>query len=163
VEADGTLGVTGSVDDLGGKAVEADDQAVAQVVVRRSGFGCIDAQPTGLVGHDLELGKVIFIHEDGRAGEFFELEGATDVVDVGVGDEDLLELEAEGVESAGDAAYLVAGVDDDGFAGFFVAQDGAVALQRADGEGFEDHGFILCRWEGRPCNHTAQPPTGIRH
>jgi len=67
------------------------------------------------------------------------------VVDVGVGDEDLLELEAECVEAASDAVDVVAGVDDDGFASFLVAQDGAVALKRADGEGFEDHEFILCR------------------
>ena len=65
------------------------------------------------------------------------------MVDVGVGDEDLLELEAEGVEAAGDAADFVAGIDDDGLAGFLVAQDGAVALERADGEGFEDHDSIL--------------------
>ena len=52
-------------------------------------------------------------------------------------------------ETAVDAADLVAGIDDDGFAGFLVAQDGAVALQRADGKGLEDHGFIVERgWRG---------------
>ena len=135
--------MAGCMDDLGGIAVEADEQAVAEVFVRRSGFGSINAEPTGLFSHDFELGQVVFIHEDGGTGELFEFEGAADVVDVGVGDENLLELEAEGVEAASDAADFVAGIDDDGFASFLVSQDGAVALQRANGEGFEDHGFIL--------------------
>ena len=65
------------------------------------------------------------------------------MVDVGVGDENLLELEAERGEAAVNAADLVAGIDDDGLAGLLVAKDGAVALQRADGKGFEDHGSIL--------------------
>jgi len=80
----------------------------------------------------------------------FELERAAHVVDVGVGDENLLELETEFGEAAMDAADLVAGIDDDGLAGHFVAEDGAVAGQRADGKGFQNHDFIvvphpLCR------------------
>ena len=67
------------------------------------------------------------------------------MVDVGVGDEDLLELEAKSGEAAVDAADLVAGIDDDGFACGFVAKEGAVALQRADGKGLENHEFILER------------------
>jgi hypothetical protein len=38
---------------------------------------------------------------------------------------------------------LVAGIDDDGLARLLVAQNGAVALQRADGKGLDDHGSIL--------------------
>ena len=91
----------------------------------------------------LSSGQVIFVEEDGRAGEVFELERAADVVDVGVGDEDLLELQAEVRDAAVDAADLVAGVDDDSLGGFFVAEQGAVALQRTDGEGLENHEDIL--------------------
>ena len=71
VEAHGALGVARSVDDLGGIAVEANEQAVGQVFVRRGGFRGVDSQPTGLLGHDFELGQVVFIHEDGSAGELF--------------------------------------------------------------------------------------------
>jgi len=39
---------------------------------------------------------------------------------------------------------LVAGVDDHGLARGFVAEDSAVALERADGEDLEDHAFY-CR------------------
>ena len=71
------------------------------------------------------------------------------MVDVGVGDEDLLECKTEGGETAVDAADLVAGIDDDGLAGFLVAQDGAVALERADGKSLKDHRFIVERgWPG---------------
>jgi hypothetical protein len=41
------------------------------------------------------------------------------------------------------ARYIVAGVDDDGLAGVFIAEDGAVAGERADGKGLEEHGFIV--------------------
>jgi hypothetical protein len=62
------------------------------------------------------------------------------MVDVSVCNKNLLEFEAELGEATGDSPNLVAGVDDNRFMGLLVAQDSAVALQRADGEGFEDHG-----------------------
>ena len=47
-------------------------------------------------------------------------------------------------EDGEDARDVVAGVDDHGFAGGLVSKDGAVALERADGEDFMDHGrFVL--------------------
>ena len=70
---------------------------------------------------------------------------ASDMIDVGVGNKDLLESKGEGGEAAMDAGDLVSGIDDDGFAGFLVGQNCAVALQRADREGLKDHGFIVGR------------------
>ena len=61
------------------------------------------------------------------------------MVDVGVGDDDLFDGEVVAVEDGLDAGDVVAGVDDDGFAGGLVAEDGAVALEEADGEDFVDH------------------------
>jgi len=63
------------------------------------------------------------------------------VVDMRVGDEDLFDLEAELGQAALNAGDLVAGIDHDGFARGFIAKQGAVALQRADREGLEDHVF----------------------
>ena len=71
--------------------------------------------------------------EDWRAGDLLEGEGAGDVVDVGVGYEDLTDGELVLVEESEDAGDVVAGIDDDGLAGGFVAEDGAVALEEADG------------------------------
>jgi hypothetical protein len=72
----------------------------------------------------------------------FEAVGSGDVVDVGVGDEDLFDGEGVLVEKSENARDVVAGVDDDGFACDFVTEDRAVALEGADGEGFEDHGLL---------------------
>ena len=144
VEADGALGVAGGVEDLGGIAVEADDEAVGERFVGGRGFRRGNAQPAGLRLHHFEQGKVVFVEEDGGAGETLKAERTTHVVDVGVGDEDLLELEAEFGQSAVNASDFVAGIDDDGFTHFFVTEQGAVALQRADGKGLQDHSSILC-------------------
>jgi hypothetical protein len=97
--------------------------------------------------HHFDQGQVVLVVEDGGAGELFEAVGAGDVVDVGVGDDDLLDGEVVFGEEGEDAGDVVSGVYDDGFAGGFIAEDGAVALERADGEGFEDHGE-LWPWAG---------------
>ena len=65
--------------------------------------------------------------------------GSGDVVDVGVGDDDLFDREVVGGKDGHDAGNVVTGVDDDGLVGGFVSQDGAVALERADGENLVDH------------------------
>jgi len=145
VKTDGTLGVAGGVNDFGWVVGETDEAAVGERFVRWRSFGSRNADPRGLFGHDPKLGKIGFVEEDGSAGEGFELERSADVVDVGVSDEDLLEGEAVGLEAAVDAGDFVAGVNDDGFASLFVGKNGAIALQRADGEGLEDHGFIVER------------------
>ena len=48
MKADGTLGVAGRVEDLGGVVVEADTMAVGQGFVGRGGFGSGNAEPGGL-------------------------------------------------------------------------------------------------------------------
>jgi len=63
------------------------------------------------------------------------------VVDMGVGDDDLLDGEMVLFESGCDAGDVVAGIDHDGFAGDLVAEDGTVALKGADDEDFVDHGI----------------------
>lgn len=113
--------MTGSVDDLGGIVFETDVLAVIERLVRRGGLGSFYAEPRGLRGHHLQEGQIILIEENGCAGEGFKFERAANMIDVSVGDEDLLEGETESSEAAVDAADFVARVDDDGFAGFLVA------------------------------------------
>lgn len=143
MEADGALGVTGGVDDPGRKGSEPDGLAIDESFVWRGRLGGADAQPCGLLVHDVELGKVVLIEENWRACEPLEFESSADVIDVGVSDEDLFEGESEGSKAVLNSTDLVAGVDDNGFARGLVAEDGAVALQRADREGLEDHGSIV--------------------
>jgi hypothetical protein len=67
------------------------------------------------------------------------------MVDVGVSNQNLLELEAEFDEPAVNASNLIAWIDDNGLSGLTVAEDGAVAGQRANWEGFQNHASIVLR------------------
>ena len=145
VKADGALGVAGRVNDVGGVVFEAYAAAIGKGLVGRGGLRGGNADPRGLFGHDLHEGKIVFVEEDGGPGKGLELEGSADVVDVGVGDENLLQSQAVGFEALVNAGGLVAGVDDDSLAGLLVAEKSAIALQRADGKGLQDHGFIVER------------------
>ena len=143
VQADRALGMAGSVDDLGGVALQAHNLAIGQAFIRRRGLRRRNADPGGLHLHRLEKRPVVFIQKNGRAGQLLELESAAHVVDVGVGEENLFQFEAKFGEPAVNALSLVAGIDDNGLAGLRIAQQGAVGLQRADGKAFQDHGVIL--------------------
>ena len=120
-------------------AGDGDELAVFEGVVGAVDGGGGDAEPAGLDVHHLDQGQVVLVVEDGGAGELLEAVGSGDVVDVGVGDEDLLDGEVVFGEEGQDAGDVVAGIDDDGFVGGLVAEDGAVALEGADGEDFVDH------------------------
>src|ERR1700730_521125 len=131
--------MAGGVKDGAGEAGYGNEFSVVEGVVGVGDYGSGDAEPAGLNVHHFDQGQVVLVVEDGGAGELFEAMGAGDVVDVGVGDDDLLYGEVVLGEEGEDAGDVVAGVDDDGFAGGFIAEDGAVALEGAYGEGFEDH------------------------
>src|SRR3979490_1765666 len=76
------------------------------------------------------------------------------MVNVGVGDDDLPHLQIVLFDQGEDVFNVVAGIDDHGLARGFVADDGAVALQAANGDGFVDHWSIV---RGRECCATATP------
>ena len=140
VEADAALGVAGGVEDFAGEIGQADLRAVVGAGVGRGDFGGLNAEPSGLHLHHGELGQVVLIQKNGCAGDALERDGSAHVVDVGVGDDDLLEGELVGGEAGEDFGDVFAGVDDDRFARGFVAEDGAVAAQHPDREGFKNHG-----------------------
>ncbi len=79
------------------------------------------------------------VHEDGCSGDLLEAVGSGDVVDVGVGDDDLLDGEVVFGQEGQDAGDVVAGIDDDGLTGALVAENGTVALEGSNGEDFVDH------------------------
>lgn len=145
MKADGALRVSRRVQHLGWELREADELAFGQGIVRRRCFRCSDAQPCSLHLHHFEQREIPFVQKDGSSGETLEYECAAHVVNVRVGNQDLLELEAEFGEAVMNSAHFVAGVDDDGFMRFFVAEDGAVAGQRANRERLQDHALIVKR------------------
>jgi len=135
--------MTGSMNDLSWVAVKSNGLAIDQALIRKRNFRCRNADPGCLVVHHLEQGKIVLIQEDGGTREAFELQGPSDMIYVGVRDENLAEFEAEFRESSVDAADLVSGIDHDRLAGSFIAKKSAVALQRSDRERLEDHAPIL--------------------
>lgn len=145
VKTNRALGVSGGMDYVGGVVLEADAETVGESLIGRCGLGRLDAEPCRLSGHHLEQWQICFVEVDGGAGERLEFECAADVVDVGVGDEDLLQCEAELSKPAVNAGDFVTGIDDDCFARLFVGEDCAVALEWTDGEGLENHELTLGR------------------
>ncbi len=143
VKADGTLSMAGGMENRGGVTVEPDALPLEELFIGRGGFRGFNSEPGSLGRHHLEEWQVVFIEEDGGASEAFEGQSATDVVDVRVGHDDLLEFEMVLGKPAVDSRNFVAGVDDDGFPCGFVTEQGAVALERADGKGFENHELIV--------------------
>ena len=134
-----TLGVTRCVQDFSRVAIETDAEAIIEAYVGSGHIGCGDADPRCLLLHHLEEREIVLVEKDGSAGKVLQLERAADVVDVAVRDEDLLEPESKVGEAAVNPADFIAGIDNDGFGGVFVAKQGAIALQGADDEGLENH------------------------
>ncbi len=143
VETDAAFGVAGGVEDGADDARDCDELAVVEGVVRSVNGGGGHAEPAGLDIHHFDQRQVVLVVEDGGAGELLEAMGSSDVVDVGVGDDDLLDGEIVSGEQGHDAGDVVAGIDDDGFAGGLVTEDGTVALEGADRDDFVDHLSIL--------------------
>ena len=141
IEADAAFSMTGSVENRAGEACDGDKLAVFEAGVGRSDFGCGNAEPSSLNVHHLDQRQIVLVVKDGRSGELLEALGSGDVIDMSVGDDDLLDGELVLIEDADDAGDVVAGVDYDGFAGDLVAEDGTVALKGADDEDFVDHGI----------------------
>ena len=158
VEADGALGMPGGVNDQGWVGIEANLLSVEKALVRGCSVWRGDAEPFGLLIHHLEQREVVFVEENGGACEVLQFECPSDVVDVSVGDENLFEFETESRQTVVDAADFVARIDDDGFPRCFVAEECAVALQRADRKGLENHAVIL----GEEESHRQQTKTAVR-
>jgi hypothetical protein len=141
VETDAAFSVAGGVEDGAGEAGNGDELAVLEGVVGGGDGGGGDAEPAGLNVHHFDQGEIVLVVEDGSAGELLEAMGSGDVVDVGVGDDDFFDGEAVGGEDGDDVRNVIAWVNYDGFAGVLISKDGAVALQRTDGEDFVDHRY----------------------
>ena len=146
VEADAAFGVAGGVQDIrgersGGDCFSGRDAAVDFYFSRRR-----HADPDSLRVQHLQQGKVVLVKQNGCACRGAKFHGSADVVDVGVGDDDLLNLEIVFTDDAEDVFDFVTRVDDHGFVRGLVADDGAVALQWADRDDFVDHGFIVASW-----------------
>jgi len=131
--------VAGGVNDVGLEAAPTEGVAFLEKLIDVDEFGGFHAEELGLDVHGVIEGQIVVVHHDGRAGVLMELGEAADVVNVGVGTDDDFHGELVAAEKAEDALDLIAGVDDDGFAGFGIADDQTIALEQADGQLDVDH------------------------
>ena len=69
-----------------------------------------------------------------------QLHRSAHVIDVSMSDDDLLHLQVVLMNEGENILDVVAGIDHHGIAGSLVPNHGAVALQRADGKDFVNHG-----------------------
>ena len=74
----------------------------------------------------------------GRAGLLLHLPGREEVIQMGVRVDDAHHLEPMLIQTRHDQLGIAARIDDDGLFRHRIADDRAVALQRADGECFTD-------------------------
>jgi hypothetical protein len=125
--------------------LESHGLPLKQATVWGGRFRSAYAEPGRLRPHHLEQRQIAFIQVDGRAGQPLQPECAANVVDMGMGDEDLLNRQALIRKPLVDAADVISGINDDGLAGLLVAQDGAVALQGSDGKRLKNHTPDHCR------------------
>src|SRR5580658_174141 len=131
------------VDDLGRVMLQTDDKTLGERRVWRGNRRGGNTYPGCLLFHHGQQFEIVLIEQNGRAGESLELERSAHVIDVAMGDEDLFEGKSEFDQAPVNACDFVAGIDDDGLVSYFVAENGAVALQRTDGKRFEDHASIV--------------------
>lgn len=141
IEANAALGVARSVEDRTGQTRNRDLLAVFEAGVRRGHLGGGNAEPSSLNVHHLHQWQIVLVVEDGCSGELLEALRPGNMVDVAVGDDDLLDGKLVLLKRGDDAGDVVAGIDHDGLAGGFVAENGAVALERAYDEDLVDHGI----------------------
>ena len=74
--------------------------------------------------------------DDGQVQQLGQLSGGAGVVEVAVGDPDLLKLHAQAFDRFQQQLHVATGVDDGGATLFIAPDDGAVLLESGDGDGF---------------------------
>jgi len=121
--------------ELKDRAVRGED---VNLHLRRGG----DAEPTGLEVEHIELGAIAFVHIDRRARQRAQLRRSGHVIDVAVSNDDGLRLELMAVEDGRDLGNIVSGIDNNRLMRFLVAENRAIAVQRADREYNMQHGGI---------------------
>jgi len=139
IEADAAGRVAGSVNDISLETAPTESVAFLEELIDVDEFGRFDTEEIGLHFHAVIKGKIVAVHHDGRAGVLMELGEAANVINVGVGADDDFDGELVAAEKAKDALDLIAGVDDDGFAGLGIADDQTIALEQAHGQLDIDH------------------------
>jgi hypothetical protein len=143
VEADAALRVPGCVQDLGCERTSFHGVGVAKVLIDLDLTGRGHSNPGRLQVEHLQERIVVLIQKNRRTRGGAQLHRSTNVIDVRVGDYDLLDLQIVLPDQCDNLLDVVPRIDDDGFASRFIADHGAIASQRADRQNLVDHKDIL--------------------
>ena len=126
-----------------GRAARPIFGAVVCTCIGRRDLGCGNAEPAGLHLHRAQQFEVMLIEKHRRPGHFLKQGRSAHVVDMSMSDDDLAQGEAMLLQPGENLRKVVSRIDDDGFVGKLVAQDGAIAAQWTDRERLKDHVLIL--------------------
>ena len=143
VKADAPRSMTGRVKSQAWDCRQANHGPVVGALVRRRDFRRWSAQPLGLQIHHGQQREIVLIEKNRRSGRALQQKRSAHVVDVRMSDDDLLHLQAMTGKPEQYLWNVVAGIDDDCLPSFLISEDGAVALQQADREGFSNHDGIM--------------------
>ncbi len=137
VEDDVPGGVPRGVVHGDGAVAESEGVAFAQPARGGEGLGgFFKAEGGGLLREGVEPERIGFVRADDRDAECVcQRAGAAHMVDVSVGEPDVARCDAEFVQRRFNARGFAARVNDGGLFGFAAPDDGAVLLERGDGEG----------------------------
>src|SRR6478672_7730519 len=152
----------GRLQNLGCQGACFDGVRLTEAVVDLNLPGCWHTDPRRLHIKHLEEGVVILVQENGRSRGGSQLHGSADVIDVRVGDDDLLNLKLVLPYQPEHLLDVVPRIDHDCFVTSLVSDYRTVALQRTDGNDLMNHEDILDEEILRPGNPGKRkgPPHG---
>ena len=94
--------------------------------------------------------------DDGQVQLLGQIGGGTGVVDVGVGDPNLLQLHTELLACVCQHGQIATGIDDGGLHRFIAPDDGTVLLERGNGNGFVlQHSEMVARIVAAPVSRAT--------
>lgn len=129
VETDAGGGMTGRLTHFKFVLPEGKLHAGAQFVLDGGEAGFGQVEHLGLLGDGLIEIVLARVHPGFDAEGLFHLGQGADVIQVGVGDEDALDLDLQSLHLGENAAGFIAGVHDESFPGIFVGENGTVLLK----------------------------------
>ena len=147
IEADAALGVAGSMENVRRQAARPQRFAICD-----TRFDCDfarrgNADPRCLYVEHFQQCIIVLIEQDWCARLRAQLHRSAYVIDVGMGDDDLLHIKLVLADDGENVLNIVARIDDHGFVRGLVADDRAVTLQRADRQDLVDHSLIFAQAE----------------
>jgi hypothetical protein len=98
-----------------------------------------DADPFSLLFHEFKERDVVLVEKNRSAGLLGEQFGTGDMVEVGMGDNNLPQFETACTKEAENLDEVATGIDDGGVVSLYVIEDGAIALEWANWKGFALH------------------------